>query len=737
MNKQTKASLLLVILFIFISVQLLLSCVHAFPVIEEHDYVDNNTSDVDASADNGVHSSFTGQQYGPDGIYDTVAETNTGGNVALDLPTDIFDNTRTGWTEHGTPPYLDTQNYPTDYVWLALDRTSSIGDFGFQNSSKSLEPINSVILRVYAWKEDAQDKLWIYLWDDSSWDNAYEVARTSVGWTEFDVTARLDTWAKVDSAKIYLNGDTTQAENYRLFADCVMLRVNYTIINYDLDLEVQWTNATYDMPHEELCIFGGTIASENLEVDVWNGVAWQNLFPSLSSGWNNVSVTDYLVSPAFTIRFKGGTETGDTSQNSWQIDSTLLHTWTEARVHHDVSIVSVTPSATEVDIGQVVNITVIVKNEGNATETFNVTLYYDNNTIGTQTAIDLAPNANKTLTFIWNTTDVTPDISYTVKAEAEVLLGETDIDDNTYLGDAVSVKSQLVSTPFDWAPILPYALPIIFGVLSFLVVGIRWKKRGTSPPPLDFDYFNEMSAGGIPDGYSVMIIGGESSGKSVLSQQLVHTYLSKEKPCIYVTYDCFPDEVRKNMKSFNWETSPHEQKGIFKFIDCYSPAADVTSEEEKIVGSPFSLSDLGIAMTEVMEQERHKSTKIFLDSTVPIFTCLEPSTVVEFLQDRSAKTKGNNGNFFYTVGKGTISPALMRRLKEVVDCIIELDFDEENGIASRKIRIRKLRGRRSVNTWMPFEIKPGKGIVFLSPTIHKWRASISEDRKLTKDDKDY
>jgi KaiC/GvpD/RAD55 family RecA-like ATPase len=55
----------------------------------------------------------------------------------------------------------------------------------------------------------------------------------------------------------------------------------------------------------------------------------------------------------------------------------------------------------------------------------------------------------------------------------------------------------------------------------------------------------------------------------------------------------------------------------------------------------------------------------------------------------------------------------MPRLKEIVDCIIELDFEEENGATSRKMRIRKLRSRKSVNTWVPFEIKPRKGIVFL------------------------
>ena len=38
------------------------------------DFVDNNTSDVDGSADKGVHSNFTAQQYGPDSTYDTLTE---------------------------------------------------------------------------------------------------------------------------------------------------------------------------------------------------------------------------------------------------------------------------------------------------------------------------------------------------------------------------------------------------------------------------------------------------------------------------------------------------------------------------------------------------------------------------------------------------------------------------------------------------------------------------------------
>ena len=45
-------------------------------------YVDNNTSDVDSSADKGTHSNFTAQQQEPDSIYDTLTE-GGGGTVWL------------------------------------------------------------------------------------------------------------------------------------------------------------------------------------------------------------------------------------------------------------------------------------------------------------------------------------------------------------------------------------------------------------------------------------------------------------------------------------------------------------------------------------------------------------------------------------------------------------------------------------------------------------------------------
>lgn len=97
--------------------------------------------------------------------------------------------------------------------------------------------------------------------------------------------------------------------------------------NYEVDLEVQWTSAIYNLSHSELCILGGIMGSESLRVDVWNGSAWNNLFANLSSGWNSASISPYLVTSTFTLRFKGANETSDTIQDSWNVDVALLHVW--------------------------------------------------------------------------------------------------------------------------------------------------------------------------------------------------------------------------------------------------------------------------------------------------------------------------------------------------------------------------------------------------------------------------
>jgi hypothetical protein len=91
-----------------------------------------------------------------------------------------------------------------------------------------------------------------------------------------------------------------------------------------------------------------------------------------------------------------------------------------------------------------------VKNYGNTTEDFNATLYYDSTPIGATTVYSLAPNAEQILLFEWNTSNVGVG-NYTVKAHAEPVPGETNLENNWFTNGVVEVKELLPSIIHDIA----------------------------------------------------------------------------------------------------------------------------------------------------------------------------------------------------------------------------------------------------------------------------------------------
>jgi hypothetical protein len=108
---------------------------------------------------------------------------------------------------------------------------------------------------------------------------------------------------------------------------------------------------------------------------------------------------------------------------------------------HDVAIVSVTVSTTEVHLGDVINVTVVARNKGTSIETFNVTLYINGTVKETHVVADLAAGSERTFSSSWNTTDSSL-ANYVLKAEADAVSGESNVVDNTCVSGVVKVRSR-------------------------------------------------------------------------------------------------------------------------------------------------------------------------------------------------------------------------------------------------------------------------------------------------------
>ena len=105
---------------------------------------------------------------------------------------------------------------------------------------------------------------------------------------------------------------------------------------------------------------------------------------------------------------------------------------TKTVLRRDVAILDVIPYKTVVGTGLNMSINVTVENQGDLTETFNVTIYVNTTLMAMQYVTDLAPSTQAILTFIWNTTGFTKG-NYTIRAVASMVPSETDISDNTFM----------------------------------------------------------------------------------------------------------------------------------------------------------------------------------------------------------------------------------------------------------------------------------------------------------------
>ncbi len=104
---------------------------------------------------------------------------------------------------------------------------------------------------------------------------------------------------------------------------------------------------------------------------------------------------------------------------------------------HDVAITAVSHSKTIVCQGYSANVSVTAQNQGNYTESFNVTVYANSTTIGSQ-GVTLASGNSIIVTLIWNTTSFAK-ANYVISGSSSIMPGETNTTNNSMTDGMVLV----------------------------------------------------------------------------------------------------------------------------------------------------------------------------------------------------------------------------------------------------------------------------------------------------------
>jgi len=145
---------------------------------------------------------------------------------------------------------------------------------------------------------------------------------------------------------------------------------------------------------------------------------------------------------------------------------------------HDVAVLNVYPSSYSAYISDVVNITVVVKNLGNYTESFNLTVSTDSLAFRTSLVQALAPGAQRTLVFRWDTTHVREG-DYMLSASASYIPDEANYDNNRYVDGIVRVvtapRREFIPDWFYW-----FLLLLLLILVGILLLALWYRRRRKS-----------------------------------------------------------------------------------------------------------------------------------------------------------------------------------------------------------------------------------------------------------------
>lgn len=350
------------------------------------DYVDA-TSDLRSPSDIGTHNVFADlQDFGTN--YDTMQEENTGVGTDYTNFVDTISNLHSPADLGTHSSFAEEQDKDSNYDTLTeadtTTATSTFGDTSGSGTSYRTTAANEVRLGVYTASSNGEVASIVFYGRGSASTSCKAIIASSTGIilskgvgaaTTVSATAGTKTLTYSSGSRPIVTSGTTYwigmiwlaagrvyydsttgatskqdtTNSYTAPTDPAdagsttetwrLMYANVNDINYGVDLEVGWTSANYTQTNEELCIYGGTQDSEALMVDVWSGAAWTNMIADVAAGWNNVSVSSYLTSSAFEIRFVDARSTPDASSaGTWQVEGVLLHCWSTGADNYELDL---------------------------------------------------------------------------------------------------------------------------------------------------------------------------------------------------------------------------------------------------------------------------------------------------------------------------------------------------------------------------------------------------------------
>jgi circadian clock protein KaiC len=218
--------------------------------------------------------------------------------------------------------------------------------------------------------------------------------------------------------------------------------------------------------------------------------------------------------------------------------------------------------------------------------------------------------------------------------------------------------------------------------------------------PTGIPGLDAVTSGGLPRGRNTLVAGGPGCGKTLLATEFLVRGAQMGEPGVFIAFEETADEVSTNAAPLGWDIDAlvNDDKLVIDYIKVERDQIEQTGD--------YDLEALFIRIGFAIDRVGAK--RVTIDGIETLFSALNDTAILRAeLRRLFAWLKERKVTAIVTAERG--EGALTRHgIEEYVsDCVIMLDHRVSDQMATRRLRIVKLRGSSHSTGELPFLIGPG------------------------------
>ncbi|MDQ1393971.1 MAG: circadian clock protein KaiC [Acidimicrobiaceae bacterium] len=209
-----------------------------------------------------------------------------------------------------------------------------------------------------------------------------------------------------------------------------------------------------------------------------------------------------------------------------------------------------------------------------------------------------------------------------------------------------------------------------------------------------------VTSGGLPRGRNTLVTGGPGCGKTLLATEFLIRGAEMGEPGVFIAFEETTDELTTNAAGLGWDLDALVRDGllVMDFVKVERDQIEQTGDydlEALFVRIGFAIDRIG-------------AKRVAIDTIEVLFSALGESGILRAeLRRLFAWLKARGVTAVITAERGDGSLTRHGIEEYVSDCVIVLDHRVTDQLATRRLRVVKLRGAQHLSGELPFLIGPG------------------------------